>query len=211
MKIALLLGGPSLKGVNVSAIKADAVVGVNWSFLYRRVDYNVVCDYRLMDRIQSDVIVKDPETGDEDLAVHRYQEFLKDGGMNFFVDHAQQRTTYGGSFTVPSTYPKWPQYPQLVVDGLYCRSNVGLSGLSLACLLMPSKGEIEIYGLDLNRDTPDGNTENWHQNHDPRWSVSSNVYSSMVDEFDEAKKKIPNGIHIRNMNPKSAYRGFDFE
>jgi hypothetical protein len=209
MKIALLLGGPSMKGIDFDKVKADYFVGVNWSFLISRVQLNVVCDYRCMERIQSDHVVDGGA-----LAIERYNNFVVNQGDNFFVDHAQQRTIYGGSITVKSTYPEWPQYPQLIVDGLYCRNNVGLCGLSAACLLMPNKGEIDIYGLDLNFDSAKKNhdkTVNWHGHHDPSWAAEAKAaYPGMIQAWDEAKKKIPSGIRIRNMNPKSAYKGFEF-
>jgi hypothetical protein len=207
MKIALLLGGPSMKSVDFSLVKADAFVGVNWAFLIPQVQVNVVCDYRLMDRILSDY---EPNK-DGVPAVTHFKNWISDGGENFFVDHARQASSYFLTMTVKSTYPVWPRYPQQVIDGLYCRNNVGLSGLCAASLLIPSKGEIHVYGLDLDEKTESGKTENWHKHHDPSWSADADVsYPHMMREFDEAKKNIQPGIRVINMNRASAYKGFEF-
>lgn len=208
--IALVLGGPSAKDLDIARVAdaADVVVGVNWAFLKGDlVAYNVVCDYRCMDRIVSDHVL-----ADKTVAVDRFVSWLELGGKNFFVDHCQQRPRYAGTTTVPSTFPDWPVKPAVAVDGLYCRSNVGLSGLNFACLLLPqNRGQVDVYGLDLNTDTASGKTENWHAEHDPRWKIDAAVtYPEMVREWESARKKIPVGIRIRNMNPKSAVKCFEF-
>lgn len=207
MKIVLLLGGPSMKDVDFTNVRADAFVGVNWAFLKPQVNINVVCDYRLMDRILSDY---DPNK-DGVPAVTHFKNWIADGGINIFVDHCQKKTHYYLTTTVKSTFPEWPKYPKMVEDGLYCRNNVGISGLHAACLLMPNFGEIDIYGMDMRDDTPTGKTENWHEHHDPRWAQNAkDKYANMRKAWDAAVKLLPPGIKIRNMNKDSGYRGFAF-
>lgn len=206
-RIALILGGPSAKDLDVEKIDAQVIVAVNWGFLLGpRIAYNVVCDYRLMDRVLSDHVLSDGT-----VAVTRFKDWCVGGGVNFFVDHCGKKPNYFGTITVPSLFPAWPVRPAYAEDGLYCRNNVGLCGLNFACLLIPSKGEIAIYGLDLDVATPSGKTENWHTEHDPNWKVDAKVaYPEMLREWEKAAKLVPSGIRVVNMNPKSAFKGFEF-
>lgn len=197
MRIALLLGGPSMK--NAEFQPADLIIGVNWSFLLPfDVRYNVVVDYRLMEKM-----IFDP----------RFHGWVDAGNTNFFVDHCRQKPkNYPDTRVARSTYPEWPAFPSRPDDGLYCRSHAGLSGLSLACLMAPpGETEIDIYGLDLNTHTANGNTENWHHEHDEKWAVKAeSSYPGMVRATAEAHAKIDKRIKITNMNKDSAYKGFEF-
>jgi len=206
-KIALILGGPSAKDLDVEKIDAQVIVGVNWAFLLGpRITYNVCCDYRHMDRVLSDHVLVDGT-----VAAVRFSEWGMAGGKNFFVDHCQQHPNYAWTKTVKSTYPEWPAFPKSVEDGLYCRNNVGLCGLNFACLLIPRSGEIAIYGLDLDVNTSTGKTENWHSEHNPRWKIDATAtYPEMLREWEIAAKKVPAGIRVINMNSKSACKAFEF-
>lgn len=193
MKAALILGGPSLKTVDLNSVEADVFVGANWSFLLPRVSLNVVVDYRLMDKLILD---------------DRFYAWVDAGGKNYFVDHCRQKRGYPDSENVLSTYPTWPQYPQRPGDGLYCRAHAGLSALSLACLIAE---EVDIYGLDMNSDDTRAPTVNWHQEHEAKWAgTAKSSYPAMLRATDEAAAKIPKSIKIRNMNTNSACKSFEF-
>jgi hypothetical protein len=198
MNIAVILGGPSVKGVPISAISADLFIGANWSFLLGEVDINVVVDYRCAEAISADP---------------RFKAWVENGGICYFCDHAAQQNRYPGMITVKSTYPNWPIDGHHPEDGLYCRSHAGLTALHLATLWCDCEGDdsIQIFGLDLNADTKTGKTENWHGEHDKKWAADADAsYPEMIRATDEAKAKIPAEMlnRIVNMNPDSAYTGF---
>jgi hypothetical protein len=199
MRIALLLGGPSMRGIDSVDLswRYDDMIGVNWSFLLPNVHTNVVVDYRCMEKMLDD---------------DRFKSWLCRGGLCYFVDHCRQNRNYPSVVNLSSSYPRWPLYgDDPSACGLYCRSHAGLSALSLACLYAPAETlEIDIFGLDLNQ-TKSGKTENWHVEHDPKWAGTAEAsYASMLHETGKAHKLIDPRIRIRNMNPHSAYRGFEF-
>jgi hypothetical protein len=187
----ILGGGPSLRGLNLDALKGELTLGLNMGFLLNPT-VNLVCDLRLIQKLSIDP---------------RWEAYK---GVKLWLNSEQPNDPWvppGVTMLREATDGYRQCWSRTLSRGLFRGMSTGVSGLNLADIL----GADPIYLLGFDLKTYGGNTANWHTEYGREWLANDVVYRQNIAEFDAVARTHAIRSRVSNLNPHSALRCFPVE